>query len=176
VSEADDRDDRALVARFLGARDEASFRTLYRRHTPALYGLALRLLAHRGDDAEDVIQDVWIRAAEHLDRFRWEAALRTWLSSIVVNCCRERLRTDWRWVREDETALDARVETVMAPELTVDVERAIGKLSPGCRTVFVLHDIEGRTHQEIGALLDIDPGTSKSQLFHARRQLRSLLQ
>lgn len=172
---AEDRHDRLLVERFVEARDEASFRALYRRHTPALYALALRLLAHRSADAEDVIQDVWIRAAERLGRFRWEAALRTWLSGIVVNCCRERLRAEWRWAQDDHTEPE-RTDVASPPELTLDLDRAIATLPPGCRGVFVLHDIEGRTHEEIASLLDIDPGTSKSQLSYARRRLRALLQ
>jgi RNA polymerase sigma-70 factor (ECF subfamily) len=176
VSASDDVDDRALVGRFARVRDETSFRALYRRHTPALYGLARRLLAQRPEDAEDVVQDVWIRAAERLDGFRWESSLRTWLSSIVVNCCRERLRSEWRWVAEDGADTNARVEVTQPLELTLDIDGAIAKLPSGCRSIFVLHDIEGRTHEEIGALLRIDPGTSKSQLFHARRRLRALLQ
>jgi RNA polymerase sigma-70 factor (ECF subfamily) len=176
VAAPDDAGDRALASRFIAAKDEESFRLLYRRHTPALYGLALRLLGDRRDDAEDVIQDAWIRAAERLDRFRWESSLRTWLSSIVVNCCRERLRTGWRWVGETDVALDSHTHPASPIELTVAVDRAIGRLPPGFRSVFVLHDIEGRTHEEIGLLLDIDPGTSRSQLFHARRHLRLLLE
>ncbi|MEX2663139.1 MAG: sigma-70 family RNA polymerase sigma factor [Vicinamibacterales bacterium] len=175
MSAADDSDDRELVARFLRARDESSFRALYRRHTPALYGLALRLLGHRSADADDVIQDTWIRAAERLNGFRWESTVRTWLASIAVNCCRERLRTGWRWVQEDDTLPERSNPDVPALELTLAVDRAIATLPAGCRGVFVLHDIEGRTHEEIGALLDIAPGTSKSQLFHARRHLRALL-
>jgi RNA polymerase sigma-70 factor (ECF subfamily) len=175
VSAADGIDDRELVARFLRARDESSFRALYRRHTPALYGLALRFLEHRAADADDVIQDTWIRAVERMNGFRWESSLRTWLASIAVNCCRERLRTGWRWVQADDT-LPERANAEGPPlELTLAVDRAIGTLPAGCRGVFVLHDIEGRTHEEIGALLDITPGTSKSQLFYARRHLRALL-
>jgi RNA polymerase sigma factor (sigma-70 family) len=162
VTPPSETDDRALVARFLRARDEASFRALYGRHTPALYALALRLLAHRGYDAEDAVHDAWIRAVGALERFRWEASFRTWLSGIVVNCCRERLRTDWRQIREADAVLDSRVDGGSPLELTVDVDRAIEQLPGGCRLVFVLHDI--------------DAGTSKSQLFHARRRLRLLLQ
>lgn len=170
-----DPDDRELVARFLRTRGDGPFRAIYRRHTPALYALSLRLLGHRPADAEDVIQEVWIRAVERLDRFRWESTLRTWLGSIVVNCCRERGRAAWRWVQTDDGAPEQSGHE--APlELTLAVDRALAALPAGCRGVFVLHDIEGRTHEEIGALLGIAMGTSKSQLFHARRRLRALLQ
>ena len=171
----DTSDDRALVERFARRRDEASFRLLYRRHTPALYGLALRLLAHRRDDAEDVIQEAWIRAVEQAARFRWDSSLRTWLSGIVVNCCRERLRNDWRWVGDDAAGSEEQAAAASPVDLTIDVDRSVAELPPGSRAVFVLHDVEGWTHAEIASQLGIEPGTSKSQLFHARRQLRALL-
>jgi RNA polymerase sigma-70 factor (ECF subfamily) len=101
--------------------------------------------------------------------------LRTWLTGILVNCCRERLRGQWRWVEPDDAAPKEQADDVLPLEQTLGVERAIASLPPGSRSVFVLHDIHGHTHQEIAALLDIEPGTSKSQLFHARRQLRALL-
>jgi RNA polymerase sigma-70 factor (ECF subfamily) len=175
VSRSDDPDDRALVARFARARDEESFRALYRRHTPALYGLALRLLGHRADAAQDAVQDAWIRAVAGLAGFRWEAALRTWLSGIVVNCCRERLRGEWRWASDENLAPEAHTDAPPPLDLTLDLDRALARLPPGARSAFVLHEIEGFTHEEIAALLEVDPGTSKSQLFHARRQLRLLL-
>lgn len=175
VSTSGNADDRGLVDRFLRLQDEESFRALYRRHTPALYGLARRLLAASSGDAEDAVQDTWVRAAARLHRFRWESALRTWLTGILVNCCRERLRGQWRWVEPDDAAPKEQADDVLPLEQTLGVERAIASLPPGSRSVFVLHDIHGHTHQEIAALLDIEPGTSKSQLFHARRQLRALL-
>lgn len=175
MSAGDLETDRAIVERFLRTRDEDVFRALYRRQTPALFALVLRLLAHRTADAEDVLQETWIRAVERLPTFRWEASLRTWLGGIAVNCCRERLRSGWRWVQPGEEGLPDVPDAQAPVSLTADVDRALGKLPAGSRTVFVLHDIEGRTHGEIGALLDIAPGTSKSQLFHARRQLRALL-
>lgn len=173
--EAEDRTDRANVEQFLRTRDEESFRELYRRHTPALFALSLRLLAHRTGEAEDVVQEMWIRGVERLPAFRWEASLRTWLGSIAVNCCRERLRPAWRWQQGEDGGLGDRPGAEPRLDLTLDVDRALDRLPDGCRTVFVLHDIEGRTHEEIGALLGIASGTSKSQLFHARRQLRALL-
>ena len=175
MSEAEWRQDRDLVARFLRDRDEASFRALYRRHSPALYALARRLLANERDAADDVLQDMWIRATLRLPQFRWESALRTWLSGILVNCCRERSREHWRWVSEDEQPAGQPIGDIRPLELTVDVERAIARLPPGSRSVFVLHDCFGLTHQEIATLLGIHPGTSKSQLFHAHRLLRAML-
>lgn len=136
-----------------------------------LLALALRLQGD-ADEANDVVQEAWIRALRGLERFAWKSALRTWLSGIVLNCCRE------RWVARGES-LEEAPELHPAPadpaDLRVDLERAIAALPTGYRTVVVLHDIEGYTHEEIAAQLGVEPGTSKSQLARARRDLRRRL-
>src|SRR5262249_61027707 len=88
----DDAEDRRLVARFLDARDEASFRALYRRHAAAVYGLALRLCGGRAAQAEDVAQESWVRAMRGLGGFRWGSRLGSWLCGIAVNVWRESCR------------------------------------------------------------------------------------
>ena len=85
-------DEQALVASYLRARDEDAFRRLYRHCSPRLYLLALRLTGGRAHDADDVLQETWIRACASLSRFRWESRLHTWLAGIVVNCWRETRR------------------------------------------------------------------------------------
>jgi RNA polymerase sigma-70 factor (ECF subfamily) len=164
--------DRRDVQQLTQARDEAAFRALYARHTPALWALACRLLGGEGADVEDVVQETWMRAVRALGGFTWQSALRTWLSSILVNCCRER----WRvlgvslLVEPGEAALDG-----PDPHLWIDLERALASLPAGYRSVLVLHDVEGYTHEEIAQRLGVEPGTSKSQLARARRAMRSLL-
>ena len=169
-------DDRSLADAVAGKGDERAFRELYRRHTPALYQLVLRMLGGETADAEDVVQETWIRAVRQLTRFRWESSLRTWLSAIGLNLAREVLRRRAR-VRTEE--FDERLE-LRAPLVRdgerIDLERAIARLPNGYRTVLVLHDVEGYTHEEISRQLQIAVGTSKSQLFDARRAVRSLLQ
>lgn len=160
-----DRDD---VGAVVSRRDEAAFRRLYRRHTPALYALARRLMADE-TLAGDVVQDAWVRATRGFERFAWHSALRTWLSSIVLNCCRERWQA--RGERFDDMPIDAAARSD-DPHLRVDLERALASLPTGYRTVLVLHDVEGYTHEEIAAHLGVEPGTSKSQLSRARRALR----
>jgi RNA polymerase sigma factor (sigma-70 family) len=165
-------DDARLVARVLREGDERAFHELYRRHTPALYLLALRLLGRRAAQAEDVMQDVWVRATRALNTFSWSSTLRTWLSGIVVNRCREVLRSGAR----EERALAAWASAPAAaaqwtPE-TLALERAIAALPDGGREVFVLHDIYGYTHREVAAMLSIAVGTSKSQLHDARSAVR----
>lgn len=170
------KQDLLLVERFLRDRDEASFRQLYRRHTPVLYLLALRLVGGRVADAEDAVQEAWIRAAEGLARFHGLSSLRTWLCGIVVNRCREAARAA---ARHGHTALAWDASTTHtaggASAAAVDVERALAALPDGCREVLVLHDLYGYTHEEVGAMLGIEPGTSKSQLHHARRRLKDAL-
>jgi len=168
--------DRWLVGKFLAQRDERSFHQLYRRHTPALYQSTLRLVGWNVHDAEDVVQEAWIKAVEKLEAFRWESSLRTWLSGIAINCCRELYR---RRSGQHETVLPEEMEQTASRigELErIDIERAIASLPDGYRQVLVLHDIEGYTHEEIGSMLDIEIGTSKSQLSRARTAMRKTLQ
>jgi RNA polymerase sigma-70 factor (ECF subfamily) len=169
-----DRDDRELVQRIAGAGDERAFGELYDRHTPYLYRLALRLGA--GDEAlaADVIHEAWVRATERLSAFEWRSALRTWLAGFVVTVHREQVREP----REVTLAGDGPATEDRARGATwdgVDLERAIAALPAGYRQVLVLHDVEGYTHAEIGALLGLDAGTSKSQLARARQAMRSAL-
>ncbi len=166
--------DRVLAAQVL-AGDEGAFRQLYRRHTPRLHQLALRLLGGVEADAEDVVQETWIKAVEKLETFRWESALGTWLHAIAVNVSREAAR---RRGRRQETELPEQEPPAPAPLERVevmDLERAIAELPEGYRAVLVLHDVEGFTHEEIGARLGIAAGTAKSQLFWARRAIRAQL-
>jgi RNA polymerase sigma-70 factor (ECF subfamily) len=168
--------DRELVGDFVERADEAAFRGLYRKHTPALLGLAERLAGGRGREAEDVVQEAWLRAAASLGSFRWSSSLRTWLSGFVVNVCRER----WRSSRRDtlpsgEGVAEPADPSPFAPVERIDLERAVAELPGGFRAVIVLHDVEGLTHEEIAECLGIEPGTSKSQLARARRALRARL-
>jgi RNA polymerase sigma-70 factor (ECF subfamily) len=169
--------DRDLVEAFLERRDGRAFDALYDRHTPRLYRLALRLTG--GDDAtaQDLVHDTWVRSAAKLGQFGWRAQLATWLGGILVNRHREWLRGTRHeaelpdgeaWAGADDRRLTSAVDRVA-------LERAIAGLPPGSRSVLVLHDVEGYTHEEIGALLSIEPGTSKSQLSRARSQLRRAL-
>lgn len=171
-----DTPDRELAGALEAAGDEAAFRELYRRHTPRLYMFVLRMMGGVETEAEDVVQDTWVRAVERLSDFRWEARLSTWLIGIGANCCRDRLR---KAGRQRDVGLE-QGEHLGAPgrgeaELRIDLERAIALLPAGYREVLLMHDVEGLTHPEIGERLGIAEGTSKSQLFFARRTMRRLL-
>ena len=166
---------RQLVNRFLKRRDERTFRKLYRRCTPKIYKLALRMLNGENLEAEEAVQEAWMRAIQGLPQFRWQSTFETWLYSITIRCCQEMLRKRKKQVLADDTE--------MTPCLTpsekieeMDLEKAILQLPDGYRQVLVLYDIEGYTHREIAELLNIEPGTSESQLFNARKKIRHFLQ
>jgi RNA polymerase sigma-70 factor (ECF subfamily) len=166
--------DRGLAEALLERGDEKAFRELYRRHTPRLFQFVLRLLGGAEVDAEDVVQETWLRAAQHLGNFRWESSLSTWLGGIGLNVCRDL----WRKRNGRDLDWDASSEAPVAGARSdewIDLERAMTLLPVGYRTVLILHDLEGYTHDEIGERLGIATGTSKSQLSCARRAVRAML-
>lgn len=148
---------------------------LYDRHTPRILGLALRLIGGDLSSAEDVVHDVWIRAVERLPGFRWESSLTTWLGGFVVNVVRDRVRSERRESIGVEDHYSADDLALLEAADRLDLEKAIAALPHGFRQVLVLHDVEGYTHEEIAALLEIAPGTSKSQLARARGAVRRAL-
>ena len=168
-------DERLLVDAVVQRRDERAFASLYDRHTPALYRLALRLSGGSDADAQDITHDAWVRAVERLGTFEWRAALRTWLAAFVIRCAHERNRATAREAVED-LAAGAEDVALQGSYDRLDLERAIAGLADGFRQVFVLHDVQGYTHEEIAELLGVEPGTSKSQLSRARRALRRALE
>lgn len=177
-------EDRSLVDAVTRRRDARAFGILYDRHTPVMYGLALRLSRGAEPEAEDVVHDAWIRAIERLEVFEWRSALRTWLCGFVVKRWREVRRGRDSPGATDEMAAPAGADRQLEPSADqrlegtadrVDLERAVRRLADGYREVLVLHDIQGFTHEEIGTLLGIETGTSKSQLSRARRALRRML-
>jgi RNA polymerase sigma-70 factor (ECF subfamily) len=166
--------DRELADLVIHQGDENAFRLLYRRHTPAVYQFVLRLVGGNPHEAEDIIQETWMRAARGLDGFRWKSALRSWLTGIALNRVREMARKKKRSLVEVDGDWDI-PSAAFDPGQQIDLERALELLPPGFRTVLVLHDVEGYTHQEIGNRLGITDGTSKSQLHGARKAMRRLL-
>ncbi len=164
--------DLTLVERFLRTRGEDAFVALYEAHTPALYALAMRLAGGDQGEAEDLVQESWVRALRGLSSFRGRSPLRSWLCGVLVNVRRSRIKADWRMVDTPD------VESIAQnghPDDTLDLERAISTLPEGARDVFVLHDVYGYTHREIAEMLSIVEGTSKSQLTRARALLRRSL-
>ncbi len=170
-------DERDLIAR-VRAGDAVAERSLYDAHVDRVYRLAYRLA---GDDAlaQEFTQETFIRAFERLDKFRGDSALSTWLHSITTSVVLNGLRKVKRF-RQREADLDDAHGVGLArreaePDLKIRLRRAIDALPEGYRTVFVMHDVEGYTHEEIGAALGVETGTSKAQLSRARAKLREAL-
>ena len=170
-------DDRELIGRVL-AGDPRAERALYDAHVDRVYRLVYRMVAdpHR---AQDYTQEAFIRAFRRLGDFRGESALSTWICSIAISVTLNGIRSLKR-AREREVGLDEAptlgVRPVEAePDLKTRMTQAIDRLPDGYRTVFVMHDVEGYTHQEIAETLGVQPGTSKAQLFRARARLREAL-
>jgi RNA polymerase sigma-70 factor (ECF subfamily) len=172
-------DDTALATR-LAQGDLAGFEEAYRLYGSRLYHVAWRMLGNAAD-AEDALQEVFLQAFRKIGTFKGDAALGTWLYRLAMNLCLDRLRS--RSTREGRhtESLDARAVTgraVAVRELVVnrlDLERAIARLPEGARAAFVLHDVEGFDHKEVGAILGVSEGTSKSQVHKARMKLREWL-
>lgn len=147
---------------------------MYREYTPRLYRIAWQLCLNT-DDANELVQLTWIRALEKMDQYRKESAFATWLTGILININREKKRADSRHDFEElESATDIKTVPLNLSDKK-EIEKAIAALPLGYRQAIILHDVEGFTHEEIGQLLSIEPGTSKSQLFHARKLLRKYL-
>jgi RNA polymerase sigma-70 factor (ECF subfamily) len=157
-----------------------AFEELYRAHAARLFGLACRIVG-RGD-AEDLLQEILLTAHRKLGQYKGESSLGTWLFRLGTNLCVDHLRS--RGVRlaqlsdplnEESDVGSTSAGSILGVVDRLDLDHALPRLPPGCRTVFVLHDVEGFEHREIAEILGISDGTSKSQLHKARMRLRGLL-
>ena len=169
--------DTQLITRVV-AGDAAAERELYETYVDRIYRLAFRLA---GDDelARDFTQATFIRAFEKIGSFRGESSLSTWLHSIGVSVALNGLRKTKR-LRNREAPMEEGLTVGVTqreadPDLKERLARSIDALADKYRTVFVMHDVEGYTHEEISGTLSIPIGTSKSHLFQARSKLRVAL-
>ena len=163
--------DRILVRAIRRDRSEDAFNALYDRHTRRAFQTVLRLLGASVPDAEDAMQEAWVRAIASLESWTEDSAFGAWLRSIAVHVAIDGLRKTARLAPE----VDAEWSDDEWSSERMDLESAIVALPAGYRAVLVLHDVEGFTHEEIGAQLGITAGTSKGQLFKARRAVRARL-
>ena len=174
------QDDAARAAR----GDRRAFERLYRANVDRVFSVCARMVADRAR-AEELTQDVFVRAWEKLGQFRGESAFSTWIHRLAVNL----ILNDRKTARRHESRIDSGIDDVDAlphrrtrgidgdasPGLSMDLESAIDALPPGARKVFVLHDVEGYTHEEIGGMLGVTSGGCKAQLHRARMLLREAL-
>lgn len=178
--------DAALLDRFAGG-DRAALDDLFRRYRAVAYRVAYRLLG-READALDAVQDGFIKALTHLDRFRGHSSFKTWLLRIVSNAAldvgRQRHRDGWnarppagtpppdRAGTVEEAAPDAALERA---DLRRAIDAALALLPPAQRQTFVLHVDGGLSYREVADALGISIGTVMSRLFYARQKLKTLL-
>jgi RNA polymerase sigma-70 factor (ECF subfamily) len=161
------------------AGDMQAFEAIYRQHAPRLYTLAARM-AGSPEEGEDLLQEIFLQAHRKVGTFKGDSAIGTWLYRLALNYCLDYVRSRKAKMDKITDALEEKPGfEPAAPRQTIvakiDLERAVAQLPEGCREAFVLHDIEGFDHKEVGDLLGIAEGTSKSQVFKARARLRALL-
>lgn len=163
------------IAQAIAAGNRALFKNVYDRNINTLFNLARRV-AGTTVEAEDIVQDTFIRAYQKIHLFAGRSTLSSWLYRICLNIGLEHLR---RRKGTFEDLNDSNCGTVEPDQkkliLRRKLNKAIEKLPKGCRMVFILHDIEGFNHKEIADQLHLAEGTSKSQLFKARAMLRKIL-
>ncbi|HEY7501740.1 MAG TPA: RNA polymerase sigma factor [Vicinamibacterales bacterium] len=158
------------------AGDVRAFEHLYRTHLSRVHSLVRRMGGAR--DADEITQDVFVRVWQKLSSFRGDSAFATWLHRLAVNVVIERFRQDntrRQRLHDGEDVFDTLAAPSRSGDVRMDFEAALETLPDGARQIFVLHDVEGYKHHEIGTLLDISSGTSKAQLHRARMMLRRYL-
>jgi len=171
-------DHELLIIRRAIDGDEGALRALWTRHAPHIDVVVKRLVGGDQDLAADIAQEVWIQIFRALPSYRGDSQFSTWAHRIAVNRTLNALRKSRRLanleteVTEDSASFEPDTDRSFIAQ---SIEEAAAKLSPGARAVFVLHDVEGYTHEEIAVELGITAGGSKSQLFKARAKLRKLL-
>jgi len=168
--------DTTLIQRAVDG-DERAMRQLWSQHAPHIDAVVRRLVGN-AEEAADIAQEVWIQIFRALPSYRGESQFGTWAHRIAVNRTLNALRRTRRLakietdIEEDTASVEQGSDGAL---LAASIQDAAARLSPGARTVFLMHDVEGYTHEEIAAELGITPGGSKSQLFKARAKLRKLL-
>ena len=178
----------ADVVRLAQQGDAVAFERIYRLHSRKVYALCLRML---GDPtaAEDLTQDVFLQLFRKIDTFRGESAFSTWLHRMSVNIVLMRFRkkqiaeTSLDTITDPEGESSAPPKEFGGPDLRLNgvidritLQAAINELPPGYKAIFVLHDIQGYSHNEIAEMFGCSAGNSKSQAHKARMRLRELLQ
>lgn len=153
--------------------DRIAQRTLYDKYKRAMYTLAYRLTGNF-DDADDVLQDAFIDIFRNLQNFRGESTIGAWIKTIVIRKAYKNLKGPV--MPENIEDYQNVVITLSHEKIDAEyLEKAILSLPDGYRTVFLMLEIEGYTHKEVSEILGITEGTSKSQLFYAKKRLREML-
>lgn len=153
--------------------DRLAQKELYNRYKGAMYTIAYRMTGDY-DQANDVLQEAFIKVFRALPKFRRESTLGAWIKTIVVRTALSKIRRSPTFDPIENHVAEASID--WAPAINADyLEKAIQMLPAGYRAVFVLIEVEGYAHKEVADMLGISTGTSKSQLFYAKKKLRQLL-
>ena len=163
-------DQKELVSRCKNG-ESGALNVLYQENNRKIYAMALRMTGSQAD-ADDVVQDTFIRAFKYIKKFRGDSSVSTWLCRIAINLTRDLAKKQKRIKPEIEVDVAAPARDIMVQK---KLEQALGVLPEGFREVLVMHDVVGMGHGEIATVLGVKEGTSKSQLHKARARMREIL-
>jgi RNA polymerase sigma-70 factor (ECF subfamily) len=169
--------DYASEAELLAAcrrQEVRAFERLYETHGSRLKSVAYHIVGNR-QDAEDAVQETFVKVFRAIQGFHGESGLGTWLCRILINVCYDTARKRKREADPEEHALDTRAAPSGQIALRVALQTALRRIHPKHRMVFLLFEVEGLRHSEIAAILEIPEGTSKAWLFEARKELKRML-
>lgn len=158
--------------------DTDAFELVYRAYGAEVYAVCLRMV---GDtlEAQELVQDVFVRAWERRESFRGESAYGTWLHRLAVNVVLERFRSDkrrnLRVTLESDLSESSAQSAGNSSDDQLDIENSLSRLPAGARVAFVLHHVEGYSYDEIADLTHLAPATIRAHVFHARRLLMRML-
>ena len=170
----------AWLAQACQAGDLRGYERLYALHGTRMKGLARNLLGNQSD-AEDAVQETFLKVQRAISGFRGQSSFVTWTFRILINTCYDVRRSRMRkkevsGEESEEHAIPERRAPGAHPSLRLALERALARLSGHQREVFLLYEVEGFRHAEIGAMLDISETASKNTLFQAKKNLRAMLE
>lgn len=170
----------SVIAAACQAGDMHGYERLYLLHGSRMKSLARNLLGNQ-DDAEDAVQETFLKAQRAIASFRGQSSFATWTFRILVNTCYDTRRSRMRKKEvsgedSEEHPIPERPAPGAHPTLRLALERALAELTGHQREVFVLYEVEGFRHAEIAVMLHISEAASKNTLFQAKKNLRSMLE
>jgi len=153
-------------------REIAAFEQVFLDHGPRLKSIACQILGNRSD-AEDAVQEAFLKLYRGIDSFQGQSSLGTWLCRILINACHDQQRKRQRESAPPETEGGAPLKTHLPLKLAL--QQALQRIHPRHRMVFLLFEVEGLKHAEIAAVMEVPEGTSKAWLFEAKKELKRML-
>lgn len=169
---------KALIEQSKKGDRKAQF-ALYNQYVDAMFQISLRMLNNRAD-AEDTLQESFVKAFKNLNQFKYESSFGAWLKKIVINTCINHLKKrKLKWVEMEDAAIEMKIETTESPlnhlPKIEHIKEKIKLLPDGFRVVLTLYLLEGYDHSEISQILNISESTSKTQYHRAKNKLKQLI-